>query len=465
MSIFDGKLNLLNEIAALRSLNTGFPELNLGNSFPSLDNTGNALNFLIDLIKNLIGFEQLKEELIRFLTYQTNSIEASIKSALKAILKSKFSCSIDATIPDFLIDGLGAGFNVGVKQIDFFDILKVDPETVAGELIYGNIDQDLNAYLYAVLQGNSGSWKDLIVVTYLQSAVVEGEMRSNVFNVKIHSSWTGKTVNDFINNFIDKVIIFTIPNLVNKIFDLTFGTISSALGKKSNQISNEVTLDLLVEKIISLPDRVIDDSYYSFSNEDIDYFNRRVSELTSGYRIVSDCGDAESRIQIADLIDTNTQLVEASTLIEIRDILTNQLTILSNQATDGLSEENRRFGIWIFFETLIKGIIKALANVLFAPKLMMMFVTYFKVVSNSIGFKTFEDFLLENRQTVIDMVRKAILPLINNFLLKLVIQYLTELIIADKLAKGAEVIKQTKMVTLSLLPIPEELRRLINSFT
>ena len=462
MSIIDQKRTLLNNIAALKSLNTGFPELNLSSSFPSLNNNSNAVDFLLDLIKNLIGFDQLKEELIRFLSIQTNSIEATIKLILKNILKKYFSCSIDALIPDFMLDGLGDGFNICVKQIDFFNLLKVDPETIGGKLIYGEIQKDLNSFLYEVLQGNSGTWKSLIKVEYLLQGVVEGQMKNNVFNVKIDSSWTGKTVNDFINNFIDSVVLFTLPSLINKIFDIIFGSISALLGKGRNVIEGEVELEILVNKIVDLPDTTINDSYFEFTPDEIDYFNERVNERINGRRILKDCNFVSSSINIDDLIDTNNQLLSTSTLIEIEQILSNQFSILSNQATDDLDETSREFGQLNFFEQLFKGIVQGLTNVVFAPKTMMIFVTYFKIVNNSVGFVDFNDFLQQNRQIVIDIVREAILPLITDFLLKLVIKYITKLAIEDQAGRFLEMGKNYQLQLQSLVGVPKQIRDLIS---
>ena len=462
MSIIDQKRTLLNNIAALKSLNTGFPELNLSSSFPSLNNNSNAVDFLLDLIKNLIGFDQLKEELIRFLSIQTNSIEATIKLILKNILKKYFSCSIDALIPDFMLDGLGDGFNICVKQIDFFNLLKVDPETIGGKLIYGEIQKDLNSFLYEVLQGNSGTWKSLIKVEYLLQGVVEGQMKNNVFNVKIDSSWTGKTVNDFINNFIDSVVLFTLPSLINKIFDIIFGSISALLGKGRNVIEGEVELEILVNKIVDLPDTTINDSYFEFTPDEIDCFNERVNERINGRRILKDCNFVSSSINIDDLIDTNNQLLSTSTLIEIEQILSNQFSILSNQATDDLDETSREFGQLNFFEQLFKGIVQGLTNVVFAPKTMMIFVTYFKIVNNSVGFVDFNDFLQQNRQIVIDIVREAILPLITDFLLKLVIKYITKLAIEDQSGRFLEMGKNYQLQLQSLVGVPKQIRDLIS---
>lgn len=465
MSLFDQKNSLLNEVSALKSLNTGFPNLDLSSSFPSLNNKSNATDFLLDLIKSLIGFEQIKDELIKFLTYNSATIESTIKKVLKRILKSKFSCSIDALIPSFMIDGLGSGFNVAVQQIDFFDILRVNPTSIGGQLIYGNVDDDLNVFLYNILQGNVGTWKSLLKIEFQQSGLVDGVFKSNVLNIKIDSSWNGRTVNDFINTFIDSLSFFTLSTLINRLFDIIFGTIAAFLNKSPKTIENEVQLEMLVNKIVDLPDTIIDNSYYNFTPTEIDYFNGRVNERQNGRRILKDCNFVSSSINFDDLVDTNNAINATSNLVEIKNVLDNKFSILAAQATQNLNTNNQNLGSLDFFEQLFKGILQALANIVFAPKIMLMFTTYFKIVSNTIGFTTFEDFLNQNRQFIIEIIRDALLPLIVEFLLKLVIKYVTQLILEDQTSRLIEMAKNQQLQILSLVGIPQNIRDLIEKLS
>lgn len=466
MGTFEKKSDVLNKISALKSINTGFPKLKKNKKLQSLNAKKNkTIKFIKDLIDILVGIKEFKEELVRFLTYQSPIIEGTIKTGLKELLKSKFSCSVDAVIPDFLIDGVGIGFNIAVKQVDFFSILKVDPNSVGGKLIYGAIQQDLNAYLYDVLQGNVGSWKNLIVVSYQQQGVVDGQMKTNVFNVKIDSSWNGRTVNDFINAFLDGIVILNLATFVNKVFDGIFGSISSLLRFNKNTVSAEVELDILIEKIVDLTDTVeIDNSYFDFTKDEIDYFNERVEEKVTGKRILKECDFVSSSIDVNDLIDLSEQLESASTLIEIKDIITNKFDTLSNQATENVSDENKDFGKSNFFNDFLLGILKALANLVFAPKVMMMIISYFKIVNNTIGFKTFGDFLRENRQFIIDLVRKILLPIVIRFLMKILMKHLTKLVTEELKEKVKEKIKNQIATIKSLLNIPPQVTNLAGNF-
>ena len=450
MGKLEKKNDTLNQISALKSLNAGeTKQKKRKDQFQK--NKADTIQFIKDVIDIIVGVEEFKDELVKFLTYLSPVIETTLKDGLKSLLKSKFSCSIDAKIPAFLIEGTGIGFNVAVSQVDFSRILKVNPETAAGTLIYGSIPQDLNAYLYNVLQGNSGNWKNLIKVTYLPQGLVDGKMKTHVFNVKIDSTWNNRTVNDFINAFLDSVIIFTLPIFITRIFEIIYGTASKFLKRNRDSVAEDVELEIFVQKIIDLPDTEINNGYFEFSRDEIDYFNERLEEKISGSIILKECNFVSSTISVDQLIDLANQLTTTTNFIEIKEILDNKLTILSNEATDNLDETNKPIGRKTFFSKFLIGLLKALVNLLFAPKMMMMIVTYFKVVSNTVGFATFKEFLNQNRQLIIDLVKKVIIPIVVKFLMKILIKHLSKLVAKETQEKVLEKIKNNKTQIKSLL--------------
>lgn len=465
MPIFDQKLDLLNQISALRSLVSGFPQLNVSNSFPSLNNKFNQIDFLLDLIKTLVGYQEIKEEVTKFLTINTEKIQDKIKELLLFILKSKFSCGIDAIIPQDLIQNYGGGFNIAVSQVDFFEILKIDPNSRFGKLIYEDDASDLNRFLYSVLQGNSSVWKNLIVVEFLQYGLVDGNMKSNVFNVKISQNWYNKTVNDFMNAFLREIVLFTNPVLLTNIFDIIFGSISFNIGKGKGQIESEVELDILVDKIIDLPDTIIDNSYFDFDKQDIDYFNQRVDERSNGRLLLRDCNCVYSAASIYDIENTINLIKNSSTLVEIKTVLDNQLNILANSAGQDLSPTDQQQFNLNFFASLFRAILKALVNIVLSPKVLFVLITYFKIVNLSVGFKNFKDFLNDFKQFIIDLVRKTLMPLLIDFLLKLVIKYVTKLVAEDQANRALEFIRNQQSQILSLVGIPQQIRDVLNKLS
>jgi hypothetical protein len=166
---------------------------------------------------------------------------------------------------------------------------------------------------------------------------------------------------------------------------------------------------------------------------------------------LKECNFVSSTVSVDQLLDLANQLSTTTNFVEIKEILENKLTILSDEGTDNLDESNKPIGRKTFFSKFLIGLLKALVNLLFAPKMMMMIVTYFKVVSNTIGFATFKEFLNQNRQLIIDLVKKVIIPIVVKFLMKILIKHLSKLVAKETQEKVLEKIKNNKRQIQSLL--------------
>ena len=51
-------------ISALNVINEGLPKINSTNSFSSMDVKGNSVDFLLDLIQSLDGYDELKKNIV-----------------------------------------------------------------------------------------------------------------------------------------------------------------------------------------------------------------------------------------------------------------------------------------------------------------------------------------------------------------------------------------------------------------
>lgn len=452
------KDQLLNEINAIKSLNEAFRKIKSGNSFPSLNSKNDGLAFLLDILKTLVGFEQIKNETINFLTFNVLPIEVTIKTLLKELLKKTFSCSNDAVLPDFLFTD---GILIPVKQIDFFDLFKIDPTSDVGTMLYGSQQEDLNHFLYTVIQGNEAYWKNIVLVKYLPNGIVNGQYFNHVLSVKIHPGYSGKTVNTFINNFVDSITFLELPLLINRIFDNLFGVISLKMGKSFAQIQAENELDALIEKVVDLPDTIIDNSYYEFSQANINYLEKMTAQRKRGVTQFITCYDIYSEVDTNDLIDLTSNLEGVATLSEIKTIIDNKFEILTTQMVGDIDDTNKSNSILEFYMKFFKGIIKGIMNVFLSPKVMFMFLTYYKIVNVTSSFKTAKDFFEEHKQFFVDIIRTIILPIIIEFLIKIILKYIKKLIVEENINKNAEKFKYYQLQILSLLGVPDRIANLI----
>jgi hypothetical protein len=120
MSILDQKNKVMGNIAALNVINEGLPKFDIKNSFSSINNDTNPVDFLLDLVQSLMGYQELKGNIIDVITRKLPEIESKIKKTLKQDLKGYVSCGVNPSIPVWL-RSTGAGVELKLSNIDFFD--------------------------------------------------------------------------------------------------------------------------------------------------------------------------------------------------------------------------------------------------------------------------------------------------------------------------------------------------------
>jgi hypothetical protein len=437
MGNFDVKTFLLNQIAALNAINN-FPILDKNNTnLFSLNSQNNTLDFLIELIKVLTGWERIKTETVNFLTYNLSTIESSIKILLRNLMKKYFVCATDGLIPDTLIND---GFNVAIKQIDFFDLLRIDPNDPIGKLLYGSEQKDLNHLLHSIINSsNSGSWRDIIVITYLETGLVDGKQFNEILNIKIHPDYSGKTVNEFINDFITAINILILPLLINRILDNLFGIITGSIN--NNSLKKIEEQNAYIEKIIDLPDTIIDNSYFDFNLEEVNQINGNVERKFNSEYIFKNCNNIAGAIKIENVQDLFTKLENETEFVNIKTILDNQFDVLLKDGIDGLDNADKSQGLLELYADFFRGIILGIANLLTSPKVILFFITYFKIINKTIGFITFKEFIIENKEFFTALIREVIMPIVIEFLIKLILKILKQLIIQNSVGDKAEKIK------------------------
>ena len=114
-AVLEKKKKIFAKIAAAKAM-IGKKKKKLTKSMDSINNKGNALAFLSDLIKSLIGFAALIDIVVNFLSNHMQEIEDLIKNSLKEELQKLVSCGINPTVPAFLNS---PGIIIELSKIDF----------------------------------------------------------------------------------------------------------------------------------------------------------------------------------------------------------------------------------------------------------------------------------------------------------------------------------------------------------
>lgn len=470
MSILNDKEKVFGNISALRTLTDDFPQLKINNSFPSINNSADPQQFLIDLILSLTGFEELRDTLVDILSYASETMEDVIKDALKVQLKSLTSCGVDPSLPSWL-QSTGSGIQIQVKKIDFFEIFKVDPTTQAGNLMYEDIAAqtnsiDFNTFLYYVIQdeGVEYSWQGILTFEFNQGSNVP----YNTLTIKADSAYDTRTLTEFNNDFIDSLTLFPSTQLITKLIDGLFGSVSFNLSvnKSESQLEMEEQINTVIDCITNADDDyVIDDTYFEFSNEQLQDIKEVATNRRNGIRQIKTCGDVNVDLPIDFLTEIKEQF-SAATLtggrFEQHEVIKDGINSMANHVSTYAGDPVDEYSVQLdFLGLMFKSLIRAYVNAILGPKVISIFLLNYKIVHGfGADFTNPIDLLKQNKvliQRIINIVRDKIITI----LLQLVLKYITKLIAANQVEALKEKANAQLAILLSLVGVPQSVIRLI----
>jgi hypothetical protein len=476
MDVTKEKSNVFGQIAALRVSAEGYPKKVILNSLQSISQKTNSLDFLTDLLKSLIGFESLKESLVDVLTHNLDEIELDVKKAIKKALKSMVSCSVNPKIPDSFIND---GITIELNKIDFLGMFKVDPISDAGKLLYNDVfnlsnSTDFNTFLYNTIQndGNVDSWglsttnNKILDIRFDEYAPSGTNLPNNTINIKPNEHYAiNKKLPDLNNDYIDSIQLFNSAKLINNIVESIFGSISIKIDKSKKQIQNEIKIEDIINRIIDCDDDIIiDDSYFTFTNEDLSSIDYRSEIRRKGVDIITTCGDAESTIDFNTLTKLNSDLdslnnqSQSDNLMEITTtIIRNGLNDLANESANSVGN-NDKLNIKInFIEKMLRQVMAAIFNSILAPKLIIILAVNHSIIYGEV-FDDTEAFIKKNRvllTAALQSVRDAVIGILMDKVLKEVKKLVTDNVIKTQIEK----VKYKKSQIASLVGVPTDVLR------
>jgi len=472
MSILDKKKKIFGNIAAARTLTEGLPNLKLSSSFSSINTGGNSISFLSDLIKSLIGYEALVGSVVDILTHSLSDIEREVKIALKTDLKDIVSCGVDPHLPSW-IQSTGTGIIIEVNKIDFLDQFKVDPTSTSGRLLYNDItspltnSSDFNTFLYGVIQddGNTYTWNNIIDVTF--NSLGTGNTPNNTITIKANSSYNTKTLTDLNNNFVDSLTLFKTENIVNQIIDIIYGSISSNIGKSLKQLESEAKINNIVDKMIDNDDKnPISDDAFTFTNEETYRNQLDAANRKKGNRILNLSTNVPSSIPISNLTTFNQELTGATTTLQKKDVISNNLNKMANSSSLNLRNKVNLKSVKLeFIQQIVNNLIKAIIGMVISPKVIVIFIVNYKIIYGpTASFDDGVDFIKKNKNLFHNIIKKVTEEIVK-ILLKIALKRISELVAATIAEKEIEKSKNKLTQLLSLVGLPQETLRIIKGLS
>ncbi len=478
MSILDKKQKVFGNIAAARTITEGMPKFKKNSSFPSVNNKGDTITFLTDLIKALIGYVALVKAIVDILTHQLEKIEKDIKKALKTELKAIVSCGVDPSLPTF-IKSTGSGIVIEVKKIDFLHLFKIDARTKVGKLLYNDVtptltnSSDFNTFLYGVIQGDGTTyqWKDkagnkLFDITF--NSTGSGGNPNNTLTIKANSDYNAKTLNDLNNNFIDSLTLFNSENIVSRIIDIIFGSISFSVKKPRAQLEMEEKINKIVDKMVDEDmnakesDSDNDDTFFSFSNEEISVIESRSGERQRGVIKIKTSTTFDGSVPTSTLTAFTDSMAVATTTEQKKEAMTKGLDQMAEDSSTKVKFKVDKGSVKLnFIQLLITNLIKAIVGIVLSPKIVMIFLINYKIVYGPTAtFGDAVDFIKKNKK-LFKQIIKRIAGLVIRILLAIALQKIAKLVGDAIIQKNIEKNKNKKAQLLSLVGIPQDALRAI----
>lgn len=475
MALIDDKSKIFGNIAAARILSDGLPKLTTNSSFPSINNDGDSIAFLTDLLKSLVGIERLREVIVDTLTYKLDEMEITIKTAMKQALKGLVNCGVDPSLPAY-IKSNGSGIVTEVNKIDFFDILKTDPISPAGKLLYTDTTAvpltnsvDYNTFLYGTIQndGITETWSStnqILNIRFDSSNL--SPVPNNTLTFNSNSAFDNKSLTEFNNTYIDSIDLFDSANLLNSLLDGIFGSVSVQVNKTDNQLKKEEEIKTIINNIVNADDdAVIDDSFFTFSNEEVAEQEYSASWRKKGIRVVDICGTQPTSIPSATIQRINLDISGATSGKAKKVAISNSISDigaeLGTQASDTSDSKNSYSLELNFIENLIQNLVVAIVGFILSPKIISIFLVNYKIVYGvNEDYEDAADFMKQNKN-LMKAITKSVRNSIISILLNTVLKEISTLVAQTAIEIATEKAKNQLSQILSLVGIPQEIIRLI----
>ena len=359
MSNRSDKKNIFNQIKVFSSLKEQTP-LDTQASLASLktDNK-DVLTFLLDLISILIGFNGIKDLAGRFLKRELPKLEPKIKDIFKAELVSAVS---DEIIPQ---EYIGIGVFIPAFILDRYGDLKSDYNTNSTEGLINNIlPASFDQVLYNALKspGTPQVYLSLLRLVYNDQL--------SIVTIRIHESYNGKTIQKFINDYIDSLFIVNATKIIAEILDLFFNLLGKQFNKSKSNIEQKIRDNKLLLNIFEEKEK-----YFVYNGEQEKEIKTQIENSINGYNLIDfGCGfnqttlDYPTFISKIELIQNTPSEREASNILEGMIEENNGLT---RDANDTNIKNN-------FFRSLFQNLaIVLIKNTLLSPSVILIFILVF----------------------------------------------------------------------------------------
>ena len=293
--------------------------------------------------------------------------------------------------------------------------------------------------LYPILQMEpSESWGDLehLVVTFpAQRYVTKKSLLGRQYDLT-------KTIYKFNSDYLQNIKIFNWKSIImNLLYELN--GISPIPDVKFNlSLSDEIIdarLSSLILNTITADDKEVDDSYYSFSNEDYSEALKRMELQKYGAKPYQTVSSAAIQNPSGTPLETMDSVATAATLNEIKSTITRGVySVAGTSGSTGVTKTTLSANLAVesnFLNKLLFAIVRPFVRALLSPQIMLLFCINLDVMGlidlNNLGKRDMDavsDFIFRKLAGIIKKLIIQIKDAIVLYLLEIVKKAITKLV-------------------------------------
>ena len=412
--------------------------------------------------------------------------EDVVKIALEANITNILNCSTNPIISNKLLDCYGKlndvklsgeGINLNVAEINFTGVLDRNPfydskfffdvEDRTVSTLYQS--KDFNAFLWYIInksdkyQTEELIWddrykaqkkgvaktKDIIRCTYTD----EDYPKSDTITVQLcggredasghiepknyyktrritDSIRLNKTIFEFNHDFLMSIKLYEPKVIAAEIIEylLGEGNLALTLGFSLNEQIIQAKVENLIKKAIELPDKEIDDCYFSFSNEE---FNIMLEESERNRHNLVFNGDETFEVNARDILNQLSGITSNSELVKDKAIIKQTINEAEySLRTDPSVEVGLGLNVdWGF--DLLRSLIYPFVRPLFTPKVIFLLLVNKKImgqIDETLDLNKLINDLLSSLFIIIKDIITKLKDLLIDVLLQFIIEKLTPIL-------------------------------------
>ena len=423
MSQEEEKRTLFNKISSLRTdanskVKNGLKEAN------EFIKNNDKIQFLLDLLATMDDVNAIKQEIIDSVHKESEEIEKQFKQTIVKALNDIVFCYSEATTPSHFIS---EGVTLKVAEIDFNQMLKIDPMSDVGSLIYMNqnnglLSTDFNTFLYNVITTPDvyHPWGPQVGVDILLEAMfkndhVEG---NDILTIKINSRFQNVKFANFFREFITSMDLIDTKTMMNNLYDSVVGTVSFNSNKTLQEITDREEINEVIEKImLDEEDKSKIDSFFEFNNKS----RSKIEDAANGkLRGVfktneSDQNAVEGRLSLGTLKRFSDSIDSMNNIIENEKIITDALNALGTfDINDSIPISNIPTINYKFVTNMVKNMGVVMSGIVLSPKIVIPFMLALKMSGLDENITDVKTFVKKNGNVFKNIVKSLNGLFLNN---------------------------------------------------